>query len=203
MHAAYAIFLFSLIVKDMLWLRLIMSAATVLVLAYAFQTHNNTILVWNTVFLVINVYHIVRIILQRRPIDLPPELDEIYRGSFSNMSKRDFLNFWRFGREIALEDGRVCQEGVQPDGLYYVTDGRAEVLRGDARLVTRDRLNFIAELSFFTGKPASADVRISGKAMTWTRDKLEDLKKINPDLVKALRESIAHGICEKLVAAPS
>ena len=202
-NAAYFIFLFSLVVRDVLWLRIIMSVATLLVIVYATLIDRTSILVWNCVFMGINVVQIVRILIERRPITLPPHLEEIFSDCFANRSRRDFLNFWGFGREVELDNEQVCTEGREPGRMFYITDGEAEVSRKGEVIATRERLNFIAELSFFTGKPASADVTVRGKAMVWTRDKLEDLKKIKPDLVQALRESIGHSVCQKLVGGTS
>lgn len=199
LNAAYLVFLGSLVVRDVLWLRVIMSSASVLAISYAFLIDNPSMLAWNAIFLSINVYHIVRIMIDRRPISLSADLEEIYRSCFANMSQRDFLNFWNFGQELDLEGGKVCTEGEQPSKLFYVTAGEAEVTQAGKPIATRQRLNFIAELSFFTGQPASADVTINGKVVAWTREKLDDLRKIKPDLIKALRESIGRGVCQKLV----
>lgn len=203
LNAAYIVFLGSLVIRDVLWLRVIMSSASVLAISYAFLIDNPSMLAWNTIFLTINVYHIARIMMERRPIVFSGALEEIYQSCFDNMSRRDFLNFWNFGQELSLVNGRVCTEGKQPDKLFYITSGEAEVRQEGKLVVTRQRMDFIAELSFFTGQPASADVIINGKVLAWTRDKLEDLKKIKPDLIRELRESIGRGVCQKLIAKAS
>lgn len=198
-HTAYTIFFIALIVKDVLWLRTIITIAGLCWLTFGHVTNDLGIVIWNIVFTGINIYQIIGIIRERRPVELAPDLLEIYSDCFSNMKKRDFLNFWNFGREIQLENEMVCVQGEVPAELLYLKEGRAAVIRDQTPVTELKRLNFIAEMSFVTKKPASADVITTGIVMAWSREKLADLEKVNPKLITSLRVALGQDLSQKLI----
>ena len=103
-NTAYLIFLFALVVRDVLWLRIIMTIASFCWIAYAFKVDSLSMQIWNIVFTVINIYQVMVIIKERRPISLSAQQEEIYQDCFSVMSKRDFLRFWSLGEIKPFEN---------------------------------------------------------------------------------------------------
>ena len=63
-----------------------------------------------------------------------------------------------------------------------VLNGKADVVRDSNKIATLERGQFIAEISYITGKPASADVE-SYEDLTyyvWNRNILDNLRKSKP-----------------------
>ncbi len=199
-NGAYVIFLVAIIVKDILWLRIIMTIASFCFVGYAFLVESRSMQAWNVLFTAINVFQIVRILRERRPVVLSPELKEIYADCFRNMNRRDFLNFWHFGAERELTDSLLCRQGEAPGELYYLLDGEAEILV-DGRSVGRlGRLNLVGEMSILTRRDASADVRTVGRARVraWSRQALEDLAALRPGFREMIRVSMGQDLAQKL-----
>ena len=69
-----------------------------------------------------------------------------------------------------------------------ILNGKAEVMRDGKHIATLGRSQFIAEISYITGKPASADV-VSKEDLTyyvWNRNTLDKLRKTKPDTMNKL-----------------
>lgn len=136
--------------------------------------------------------------LERRPVSLSPELESVYNSRFKNMKRRDFLNFWHFGNEICYLNAKVCEEGEDPEQLMFLVNGKADVTQGDKLLTSLESNNFIAEMSYMSECPASADVMITGTTIVWTRKKLTEIEGIYPALIHDLRVSIGGDLSQKL-----
>lgn len=199
-NGAYVIFLVAIIVKDILWLRIIMTVASFCFVGYAFLMESRSMQAWNVLFTAINLFQILRILRERRPVVLSPELKEIYSDCFRNMNRREFLTFWNFGMERDVTDVLLCRQGQVPAELYYVLEGELEVLL-DGRSVGRlGRLNLVGEMSVLTRRAASADVRTLGKARikAWPRTALDDLAALQPGFYEKIRVSMGEDLAQKL-----
>jgi hypothetical protein len=73
--AANVLYLASYSVRDILWLRVLtVTAALLLIPYYAFQPIPLTVAIaWNVLFIAINTYWIIRLIIERRPVHLTPD----------------------------------------------------------------------------------------------------------------------------------
>ena len=67
-HLGYIFTFLALSVKDVLWLRMILALAQILLGIYQFLEIRYDVVFWNTIFTFVNIYHIVRIINERKPI---------------------------------------------------------------------------------------------------------------------------------------
>ena len=182
----------------MLVLRVVMTIACICFISFGVLSSNTSMISWNILFIVLNIYQVVRLVLERRPVSLSPELESIYDSRFKNMKKRDFLNFWHFGHEICYFKALVCEEGKDPEQLMFLVNGKADVTQGEKLLTSLDSNNFVAEMSYMSDKPASADVTITGTTIVWTRKKLAELENIYPSLIHDVRVSIGGDLSHKL-----
>ena len=81
-----------------------------------------------------------------------------------------------------------------------ILNGKAEVIRNGKNIATLGRSQFIAEISYITGKPASADV-VSKEDLTyyvWNRNTLDKLRKTKPDTMNKLDRILTLDMAEKL-----
>lgn len=175
-----------------------MTVACVCFITFGIMSSNNSMIGWNILFIILNIYQVVRLILERRPVTLSEDLESIYESRFKNMKKRDFLNFWHFGHEICYLNAKVCEEGKDPEQLMFLINGKADVKQGEKLLTSLESNNFIAEMSYMSDKPASADVTITGTTLVWPRKKLEEIEEIYPALIHDLRVSIGGDLSHKL-----
>ena len=85
---------------------------------------------------------------------------------------------------------RSARRGLTPQQFLYIISGEAEVYHKEDLVINLEARSFVAEMSFLTHKPASADVYMSCRALAWNREELEALEKEKPQLIAELRVSI-------------
>ena len=80
-------------------------------------------------------------------------------------------------------------------------NGNADVVREQKKIATLGRGQFIAEISYITGNPASADVIITEGATfyVWDRKSLDDLRKSKPNIMSKLDRIITFDMAGKLI----
>ena len=85
--------------------------------------------------------------------------------------------------------------------MILILNGKADVLRDGKNIAKLERGQFIAEISYITGKPASADV-IPQEGLTyyiWNRNHLEKFRKSKPDTMGKLDRILSLDMAAKLI----
>jgi CRP-like cAMP-binding protein len=67
---------------------------------------------WSAVFMTINGYHVCRLWLERRPVDLSPDEGRLYDLTFFPLARRRFRDLARLGHWVDLKAGDVL---IRPD----------------------------------------------------------------------------------------
>ena len=86
LNLSYLLVVVALLVRDMLVLRSVIILGELGFIVYGAQ-FNTTILIWNLIFLVINVTQVIRLLLERRPLPITEELPDIYKNVFDSLSQ--------------------------------------------------------------------------------------------------------------------
>ena len=200
MNIAYVLTLAGLAVRNFLVLRLLMISAQVL-LIYAGAVRGNPIVVfWNSVFLVINLYRTITLLLERRKVKLPEDLQDIYDLHFFQMTGREFLRFWKLGEDRAMQGGYIIRKGQKADSVYMITSGKVYVQNNINTVAILGRGDFVGEMSFISGKSASADV-LSDMDITlrvWKSSDLLQLKEKNNNFWIKVQQTLSHDLVTKV-----
>ncbi len=201
-NIGYILMLLALLVRDILWLRTILMSGQIILFSYGLASGNYSVAFWNILFFCINGFQVFRLIRERSPIELQPEITDLYDVIFYKMRRREFLNLWHMGSIDSIENGRLIKDGHKQKKLYLILSGRVRVEKDGALITYLGRGAFLAEMSFLTGEPATADVFAEGEVryMFWEQQKLNDLKKINADLIIKLQNILGKDLTEKVKA---
>ena len=186
--------LIALMIRNMLFLRIILISAQSFFIVYGLATANYVVVVWNSLFIALNVFQVVVLLRRRRPVTIPTGIEDIYNSTFHDMSKREFVYFWQIGNEVDYEPGIIIREGSLQDSVMIMLHGSAIVEKNGKEIAELTRGSFIAEMSFLSEDPASADVscRLPVKVMIWNRNNLLNLKKLNFELNEIELKMIGH-----------
>ncbi|MFC1844288.1 cyclic nucleotide-binding domain-containing protein [Thermodesulfobacteriota bacterium] len=200
LNISYILVTIGLLVRDMLLLRSMITISELLIIGWALTVGNHVIAGWNAVFLVINLVQIVRLIIERMPVKLPKELEDIYKNVFNELKEREFLYFWNTGKTISITDKFLCRENQHQDELMLILDGQVSVRKNGIEIAKLKRGSFVAEMSFMTGEPSSADVVNSEKTscIVWSKEKLKHLQQLNQDLLMKLQVTLGKDLTYKL-----
>lgn len=200
LNLAYLLMVAALVVRDILWLRSLLTISQFSFISYAILTDNFSMTIWNSLFIAVNAVQLFRLFWEQKPVILPPDLDEIHKKVFSIMKKREFLYFWETGRVRQIENQYLIRTGTPQTELSLIVSGAVAVSAGGKEVARLSRGSFIAEMSFLTEEPASANVRADGLVtyISWDQAKLTSLKQVNPDLLIKLQAILGKDLSYKL-----
>ena len=107
---------------------------------------------------------------------------------FYTKSHREFLFFWNRGQIRQAEKETLISSGDTQKDLMLILNGQADVIRDNKKIATLDRGQFIPEISYITGKPASADVFPQGSSTyyVWDHTTLDRLRQTKPATMSKL-----------------
>lgn len=200
-HLAYLITFVALSIKDVLFLRIILSVACFLQVIYQLGFNDNPdIAVWNTLFLITNLIQVAKLVKERSPVKLPDEIIDIYRTKFSDMTHREFLYFWSLGKQRDVTDITLIKEGEYQKSLFLILSGNAAVSRDGRVIATLHRPEFVGEISFITREPASANVDAKSKLyyIEWDQEELRRVKARNSTFWTKLNQCLGEDLARKI-----
>jgi len=116
LHASNITRILSFNAKDMLWLRALAIAASVIGLPY-FYLQGRILwepIVWSMIFIGINGYRLARLWIERRPIVLSRDEAKLYNLTFFPLNPRQFLELVQLGRWADLNAGQVLIRPGEP-----------------------------------------------------------------------------------------
>lgn len=93
----YAVYVVAPLLKNELWLRILLTVTAAGFVVWGSMIDNGSVIFWNSLFAAISIFAIVRLIHERRSIELNEELAKIKSHLLPTVSNRDFLTFWGLG----------------------------------------------------------------------------------------------------------
>lgn len=199
-HLGYIFTFLALSIKDVLWLRMILVLAQLILGTYQFMAMRYDIVFWNSIFTIVNAIHIVRIINDRKPVKIPKEIEDLYKKIFKNLTTKEFIYFWNLGQDYVKNESIIIKEGECQKNLFLLLSGSANVIRNSKTIATLNRGDFIAEISLLTQEPASADVHLdkNTKLIMWNQDQIRHFQSSNPTFWTKLHNILTKDLIEKV-----
>ena len=128
LNLGYALTFIALAIREVLWLRVTLTAAQISLFTYHYYyADNQSAAFWTAIFVIVNSYNIIKIILERRPKIIPDEIRDLYDGIFSNLTTREFLYFWNMGTIRSVKEEFLIHSGEKQNNLLLVLSGTANV----------------------------------------------------------------------------
>ena len=195
-HVANVLYLFAFMVRDILWLRILtVVAASCLIPYFYFQPIPlMTAIYWNMAFTALNLFWIVRLFLERRPVKLSPEEQRLCELVFRTMTPREMIKILKLATWEDAAAGECFVEGGKPlDRLMVIYSGKACVEVEGRNVTELQPGQFIGSISYVTEEMAPANI-VSlepTRYVSWPKSKLMDFMNKNPDLHSALKTTLA------------
>jgi Popeye protein conserved region len=209
-HAANVLLLVAYSVRDILWLRLFAVAASLISIPY-FVLQPTMLwapLSWSVVFAAINLLQSWRLFIERRPVKLTPEEEDIRRLVFRDLPPRKVLQVLSIGSWTTLEVGeRLTESGKMSDTVSLIVRGKVRVTRDRRFLGELSAGDFVGSALILSGVPAEVDaVTVEpGRAMRWEVAALERYLSANPETRTVMLQHVARdlaGKVERVTGAP-
>lgn len=200
MNIAYVLNLIGLAVKNILILRLLLIFAQIILIYTGYVRGNWIVMFWNAIFLVINMFRAILLLLERRPVKLPSELNDLYKDNFYHMTDREFLRFWSIGKKQIVENGYIIKKGETTDSVYMILKGRALVENNSVTVAVLRRGGFIGEMSYVSDLLPSANVKTESnlELWKWKKTELSRLKVKDHTLWVKMQQVLGHDLVLKV-----
>jgi hypothetical protein len=202
-HFSNILLVVSYSVRDILWLRWFAVAAALTNIPYFLL--QDTVLwppvLWALVFTAINLYQIVRIYLERRPIVLSQDEQKLYDLGFRSLRPREFVSLSLVGEWKNAEAGeKVVTEGEPVSSLCIPITGSADVRKQGASIGALRPGHIIGTALTLTGEPSPVEVTFTEPAryMRWSLPSLRSFMDKRPELRITLQGLVNRDLAGKL-----
>ena len=202
-HFSNVLMLVAYSVTDILWLRWFAVAAALTNIPY-FLLQPTTLwppVVWALVFTAINVFQIVRIYMERRPVTLSRDEQILYDLAFRSLRPREFVSLALIGewRNAAAGD-RVLARGKPVSSICIPIEGTVHVRGEDRDVGDVQPGQLIGNALALTGDPSPVEATFTsaGRYMAWPLPSLRSFMDRRPDLRGTLQSLVNRDLASKL-----
>ena len=203
-HASFVLTALSFYVRDMIFLRSLAIASGIVGITYNYFNFTPPlwlVIFWLSVFIFINGYRIIGIILERRSIKFNEEELELHETVFQNFTSLEFMKLMRIAEWRSVEVGhQFAEQGKIIDGLNLLFNGEVIIERNGQELGHGRDGSMIGEMSFIQGGAATATV-LSTRAcryVHWPKEQLRSLLNRNPSMDIAMKTVFSLDLTRKL-----
>jgi Popeye protein conserved region len=162
-HFSNVLMLVAYSVRNILWLRWFAVAAALTNIPYFLlqPTRLWPPVVWALVFTTINLYQIVRIYLERRPVTLSDDEQTLYDLAFRSLRPREFVSLVLIGEwRTAAAGDKVLMEGQAVSSISVAISGTVRVHREGRDVGVIDPGHLIGTALALTGDPSPVDATV-------------------------------------------
>ena len=199
-------YLVSYSVRDVLWLRIFAIFGGILLLPFYYlqPTPLMVPIYWGLAFIALNLFWVVLLILERRPVRLSEEQQLLYQLVFRTLTPREMLHLLKFANWEDREAGEILQkEGEVHERLSVVVSGRAAIHVESKQVAGIEAGHFVGGISFMTDEiaPDSVIALEPIRQVSWHKDELKKFLKGKPELLAALELILGINIRNLLIEA--
>ena len=202
-HVANVLLVVAYSVRDILWLRLFAVGASLISIPY-FVLQPATLwapLSWSVVFAAINLLQSWRLFIERRPVKLTPEEENIRRLVFEDLPPRKVLQVLSLGSWVTAETGeRLIESGKLPDAIFLIVGGKVRVMRDGRVLGELIAGDIVGSALIFSGVPSDVDAvtveRV--RAMRWQVGTLQRYLAANPETRAVMQRHLTRDLARKV-----
>ena len=206
LHAANILLLVAYSVRDILWLRLFAVGASLISLPY-FMLQPKPLwepILWSSVFAAINSFQSWRLFVERRPVKLTPEEEEIRRLAFPDLPPRKVLQILSIGAWTTVEiGGRLLERGKSVEAISVIVRGKVRVTRDDRVFGELVAGHIVGSALLLSGVAAVVDALVVEpvRCMRWEVEPLVRYLASNPEVRIVLQKYLARDLAGKVLAA--
>jgi len=190
-------------VRDILWLRWFAVAAALTNIPY-FLSQPDVLwppVLWGLVFTAINLYQILRIYLERRPVVFSEDEQKLYDMGFRSLRPREFVSLVLAGEwKNAAAGDQVLAEGKPVSSICVAISGTVQIRKQGKDLAAVKPGHVIGTALALTGDPSPVDATFTETAryMCWPLYNIRSFLDKRPDLRVTLQNLVNRDLAAKL-----
>jgi CRP-like cAMP-binding protein len=202
-HAGYILLVLSMIMTQMLWLRIIAIGAGILqAIYYGVFLHDPVGTFWETIFTLTNVAQLAIIAYRNRAARFTADERAFYETAVPTLEAADARKLIAAGRWTTAEPGTILtREGEDAPVLAFIVAGEVDVSVNGRKVGECGPGSFVGEISVSSKMPASATatVRTPIRYLGFDRAVIVQLLDKHGDIGVALELAFRHGLRDKLL----
>lgn len=202
-HIANVLYLFSYSMRDILWLRILTVAAASFMLPYFYYLPDPLYppIFWNLLFMTLNIFWIARLLLERRPVKLSDDEQQLCQIAFRTLTPREIKKILKLSSWEDADPGECFVSKDEPlERLILIYSGKADVEIDGKKIDILHAGQFIGELGYFTDEVAAADVVATEatRYVSWPKDRLKSFLDKDSDLRAAFQIILGSVLAKRL-----
>lgn len=203
-HIFNLIYIIGFIVKNMIWLRIVMIIGAVFEILYFVMIGDEQLwvsLFWCTVWILVNSIQLYFLLKEKILLKFNEKELLIYNLSFSILEKINFRKLLDISESITFEKDKILiEDSYELDKLIFITSGIAKVEFQDNSSTFLTDGNFVGEMSFITKELTTAKVVAvtNVECLVWQRERLEKLFVKYKEIEEGLNSIFNHDLVKKL-----
>jgi hypothetical protein len=201
-HVNYILVILSVSMSSMRWLRIFAMASGVTgVFYYGFLVSDGISATWEFIFTMVNAVQLAIVLLAGRRKSRDEDERLFVETVMPTLDGNLRARMLKLARWQTREPGQVLvEEGEMSPQLVFIARGAASVEKGGTIVGVCGPGDFLGEMSFLTGRPASATVRVANEVRCCVYDPaiLKLLAKKAPAIRQALEFSFNRNLVGKL-----
>lgn len=201
-HIANILFLISYLVRDIFLLRILSLVAGFSLLPYYFLVQGGPIkssIFWSIVFSSVNIYQLIKLYRERKPVQLTRQEHLLYQSSFSSFTMRQFRTLL----DAATQNNMNCTDADTELSLSY--DFRNQimfVLEGclEANKKAYSEGQLIGTVDYVTQSACTNSIRLEENCalLVWKREQLDKLFEKDKELYASWQSLLSKSLAEQL-----
>jgi CRP-like cAMP-binding protein len=202
-HFSNVLMLVSYSVRDILWLRWFAVAAALTNIPYFLWQPNKLWppVIWALVFTTINLYQLLRIYLERRPVVLSEDEQQLYHMGFGSLRPREFVSLLLAGEwKRAAAGEAVLTQGKPVSSICIAISGTLQVLKDGKDLMALKPGFLIGTALALTGQPSPIAASFTEPAhyFCWPLGNIRAFLDKRPDLRLTLQSLVNRDLALKI-----
>jgi len=201
-HFAYVLLITSMLMRRMIWLRVFAIAAGAFSALYYTTLGDWVSCVWESTFALVNLGQVLILLIENRRGKFSPEEQMFVDAALQDLEPAPARRLIKLGDWSQIDDDEVLiVEDTTPTHLYFIVNGTARIERHGKTIGLVGPGDFLGEMSYLTGKQATATVTVLTpmRCLTFERQTLRTYLGKNQEVRQALEAGFNRNLVDKLV----
>lgn len=205
-HFTYFLLILSMLMRRMVWLRVFAVASGITKIIYrAFFAIDPVSVLWETIFVLVNLGQLAVIWYYERHHKFRDEQGHFVDNAPPGLDKSAIKRLLELSDLERYRPGDVLtREGEPVAKLLYLADGIVKIERGGTIVAICGPGDYVGELSFLSGKPATATAIVvkPARALAFDQKRLSKSIEVDAQLRRALESALNKNLAGKLGRGP-
>jgi hypothetical protein len=202
-HAANILLIAAYSVRDILWLRVLAVASSVAAMPYFLlqPTPLWAAFGWSVIFTGINIFQTWCLIVERRPVKLSAEEEEVRRLVFRDLPTKKVLQVIGLGAWASGSPGeKLIERGKPLESLALIVRGRVQMSQEGRGLGELGPGEIVGSALLLSGAPAEFDAVTAEATRTirWNAGTLDKYLDANPETRNLFQRHLARDLAGKV-----